>query len=93
MIRISQCESLTVCHSDRLESTPEFVTWDLSFGHKIRLFLQLSCKRGVSRAYNWYEVICSNQQETRATFVAGFDVLADCVFGGSRGSPALCAAD
>jgi hypothetical protein len=28
----------TVCHNDRLESTPEFVTWNLSFGHKIRLF-------------------------------------------------------
>jgi len=44
------------------------------------------------RAYNWYEVICSNKQETRATFATWFDVLADCVFGGSRGSPALCAA-
>jgi hypothetical protein len=55
MIRISQGESLTVCHNDRFESAPEFVTWDLSFGHKIRLFLQLSCKRGVSRAYNrWF---------------------------------------
>jgi hypothetical protein len=45
------------------------------------------------RAYNWYEVICNKRQETRATFVNWFDVLADCLFGGSCGIPALCAAD
>jgi len=84
---------VTVCHNDRLKAHPEFVTWDLSFGHKIRLFLQLSCKRGVSKACNWYEVTCSNQQETPATLVTGFDVLADCVLGGSRGRPVLSAAD
>jgi len=95
MIRVSQCRvTHRLSHTIGLEKANQnFVTWDLSFGHKNPpFFLQLSCKRGVSRAYNWYEVICSNQQETRATFrcrVRCFGRL--CFWWGSRGSPALCA--